>query len=205
MTLRAIIWDVGGVLVHTEDLTPRIQLADRLGTTREELEAVVFGSPSSIAAQCGRLSVRKHWETVLATWDLPPRELAAFLAAFWGRDLIDMDLVGFIRGLRTNYTTAILSNAFSNLRKLLTERWRIGDAFDHLIISAEVGVIKPDPRIYHLALDRMGIAPAEAVFTDDVIENVEAARALGMHAIHYQNAQQVLGDLTQLLKSHVLP
>lgn len=199
MTIRAVIWDLGGVILDVEDLVPRRELARSLDTTCEELEELVLYGPSSVAAQRGEITVEKHWENILEALGLPVGEMEAVRAGFWGRDRIEADLVDFIRSLRPEYTSVLLSNAFANLRELLTERWKIVDLFDHLVISAEEGVVKPDPRIYRIALDRAGVAPAEAVFTDDLIENVEGARAVGMHALHYENPEQVMADLGPLL------
>jgi len=199
MTIRAVIWDLGGVILDVEDLAPRRELARSLGTTCEDMEELVLYGPSSVAAQRGEITVEKHWENILEALGLPASEMQTIRAGFWGRDRIEADLVDFIRSLRPEYTTVLLSNAFANLRALLEERWKIADLFDHLVISAEEGVAKPDPRIYRIALDRAGVAPAEAVFTDDLIENVEGARAVGMHALHYQNPEQVMADLGPLL------
>jgi HAD superfamily hydrolase (TIGR01509 family) len=68
-----------------------------------------------------------------------------------------------------------------------------------VIISAEVGLAKPDPRIYQLALERLGVDPPEAVFVDDFLRNVEAARAAGLHAVHFKGPEQARAELEQLL------
>jgi len=57
--------------------------------------------------------------------------------------------------------------------------------FDVCVVSGHVGVVKPDPRIYRILFERVGVEPEELVFVDDSLRNVEAARALGMAAIHY--------------------
>lgn len=57
--------------------------------------------------------------------------------------------------------------------------------FDVCVVSGHVGVVKPDPRIYRILFDRIGRRPEELLFIDDSLSNVEAARALGMAAIHY--------------------
>ena len=75
------------------------------------------------------------------------------------------------------------------------------DAFDHLIISAEVGVVKPKAEIYLLALEQLKVSPSEAVFVDDFIENVEGARAVGMSAIHFKEPEQAIAQIQKLLKN----
>ena len=70
--------------------------------------------------------------------------------------------------------------------------------FDGLVLSHEVGLLKPDPRIYKLTLQRFGLRAECAVFIDDLLTNVEGARAMGLHGIHYKNPDQVRLELTKL-------
>jgi putative hydrolase of the HAD superfamily len=71
--------------------------------------------------------------------------------------------------------------------------------FDDMLFSAEVGLAKPDRRIYELALDRLQARPAEAIFIDDVQENVEAAQAIGMAGIRFQSTAQTLAEIERYL------
>ena len=198
--IRAIIWDLGGVLLRRKDFTRRENLAARLGLTRAELEHLVSASDTGRRAKLGKGNTKGHWEDVRAALDLAPDDMSAFKAAFWGDNRLDTALVDYVRTLRQRYRTALLSNAWGGLRYFLVERWRIADAFDHLIISAEVGLKKPDPRIFRLTLARVGVDPQEAVFLDDSWKNVQAARRLGMHAIRFRDPEQALAELNQLLE-----
>jgi len=200
MTIRAVVWDLGGVLLRTSDPVPRERLAKRLNMTRRELEDLVFGSESGNRAQLGEIPVEQHWEILRQRLDLPPETIRDFQKEFWGGDLLDIGLVEKIRSLHQSYKTALLSNAFSDLRQLVTQVWEFSDAFDEMVISAEVGMVKPDPRIYRLVLQRLDISAPEAVFIDDFTHNVEGARAVDMHAIRFLNPQQALADLDKLLE-----
>lgn len=200
MRIRAVIFDFGGVIARTTDFTSRDGLADRLGMTRLELEKLVFLGESGFNAQQGVISVDQHWTNLQKRLKLSPEGIVAFQKEFWGGDSIDMDLVDYIRSLKKRYRTGLLSNAFSDLRVRLVERWKIADAFDEILISSEIGVTKPDPRIYHIALERVGVVPDEAVFVDDFLHNVEGARSVGMHAIQFRNPDQIRVELEQLLE-----
>jgi epoxide hydrolase-like predicted phosphatase len=201
MPIKAVIFDLGGVLVRTEDQQQRRQLADRLGISRHQMYHLVFDSQSAQLASQGKMTVAEHWEAVRQALGLPEEEFQRVPQEFWAGDRLDMELVVYIRSLRPRYRTALLSNAWDDLRGYLTDHWRIADAFDELVISAEVGVTKPEPRIYRLALERLGVAPGEAVFVDDFKENVDAARALGIHTIHFRDRQQALAELEGMLDS----
>jgi glucose-1-phosphatase len=202
MVIQAVIWDLGGVLLRTEDGGPREALARRLGRTRAELEKLVFSSESGDRAQLGEIDVAQHWENLRTQLGFTSDELEMFRQQFWQGDVLDRKLVAYIRELRSRYKTGLLSNAFSDLRAVVTDHWKFADAFDVMVISAEVHLVKPDARIYRLALERLGVAPRQAVFIDDFSYNVEGARAQGLHAIHFRSPSQARAELEQLLDGH---
>ncbi len=195
MPIKAVIWDLGGVILRTEETAPRQQLADRLGMARYDLEELVFHSPSGMRAQRGEISVEQHWENLRQELNLSKEEMPAVREAFWGGDRIDTGLLEDIRSLRPRVRLGLLSNAFSDLRQVITEVWGFSDVFETLVISAEVGIMKPDARIYHLALDRLAVRPDEAVFIDDFPRNVAGSQALGIPTILFQNRQQAWQEL----------
>jgi len=201
MTIRAVYFDLGGVLVRTGDREPRTRLAERLGMTYEELSKTVFENESSLRASLGAISPQEHWADVIQHLGLPPSEVDSVRQDFFAGDALDLDLINFLRSLRPKYRIGLLSNAWSDMRAYLISQ-RIEDVFDQLIISAEVGIMKPDARIYQLALEKLGVAPAEAVFVDDFTVNVEGARAVGMYAIQFTRPDKTLEELNQLLNDH---
>ena len=200
MTIKAIIWDVGGVIIRTHDYAPREELAARFGIDRAELEQTIFADGISDRAQRGEITTQELWGYVGRKYDLSPDALQAFMDQFWAGDRVDYDLVDQIRALRGEYITGLLSNAWDDLRAVIVQEWAIDDAFDSMTISAEEGVAKPDARIYKIALERAGVAPQEAVFLDDMEQNIEAARRVGMHGIVFQSPEQATRALWQLLE-----
>jgi epoxide hydrolase-like predicted phosphatase len=199
MPIRAVIFDLGGVLVRTEDRLPRTRLADRLGLTYDQLSSLVFDSESARQATLGQLPTNSHWEAVRQALHLSEQEFSRAQQDFWGGDALDEELVAYIRGLRPQYRTALLSNAWDNLRKVLEQEYRILDAFDQVIISAEVGLAKPEERIYRLAVKRLGVPLEETVFVDDFAVNLEGAQAAGLQIIHFRSRQQAVAELEKLL------
>lgn len=198
MSIQAVIWDVGGVIARTEDLAPRDHLAQELGVTRQRLNDLFFTGPHGTRAQKGEISTLELMAYIRRELNLTPGTYPDLQDRFFGGDRVDYALVDFIRGLRPGYKTGIISNAWGQLPELLGG-WGILDAFDAVIGSGDEGVMKPDPRIYHLALDRLEVQASRAVFVDDFIENIRAAHNLGMHGIHFQNRSQALTELQQLL------
>jgi epoxide hydrolase-like predicted phosphatase len=197
--INAVIFDLGGVILRTVDPGPRQALAARLGVSLHDLYYQVFSSDPARLATLGKISTTDHWEAVRAYFHMAPEELPGAIQQFWAGDRLDSSLVGSIRSLHRRTKTALLSNAWDNLRSLMENEWKIADAFDELVISAEVGLMKPDHRIYLLALERLGVEPEEAVFVDDVGENVDAARWVGLRGVQFRTRQQAMSELKGIL------
>jgi epoxide hydrolase-like predicted phosphatase len=202
MTIQAILFDLGGVLLRTADFNPRERLAARLGMSRFELEQLIFGRESGDMAQRGEITVHQHYANLCQHLGYSMEQLQAMLEEFFTTDFLDQDLVEYVRQLHRTYKTGLLSNAADDLRKLIAERWHFEDAFDDMVISAEVKLAKPDPRIFRLAVDRLGVIAGEAVFIDDMPHNVDAAVKVGLLGIRFQSPQQFRLDLEGLLNGH---
>jgi len=198
MTLRAIFFDIGGVIVRTEYQAPRERLAERLNMTYDDISKIVFESETARKASIGEVSVEEHWLAVTRKLRLPASDAKAIHAEFFGGDVIDRDLLDFIRSLRPRCKTGVISNAWGDSRDYII-RNQFDDAFDTLILSAEIGMMKPQPEVYQLALKRAQVEANEAAFVDDMPKNIEAANALGMHGIVFRDPAQVKENLKNLL------
>jgi epoxide hydrolase-like predicted phosphatase len=201
MSIRTVFIDFGGVIMRTEDKGPRSRQAEQLGMTSRELEKIIFESESSQRASTGEIPEETHWQAVAKNLGVNQPEADKIVDAFFSGDRADATLLDFLRSLRPDRKVGLISNAWSGLRAFIT-RQKFEDVFDEMIISAEVGVIKPDPRIYRLALEKLGAKPEESVFLDDVMVNVEAARSVGMSAIQFTQPEKALEELKQLLSNH---
>ena len=199
MTIRAVFFDLGGVIVRTEFQSPRERLAERVGLTYEELVRIVFESKSSQDASIGKISEDDHWKWVTRALHRPLKEREAIHKEFFAGDIIDRELIAFIRSLRPRYGTGLISNAWDGLRPYMV-REKLADAFDVLTISAEVKTMKPEAAIFQHALEQLEVKPKEAVFVDDFTENITGCEAVGMHGILFASTEQALKDLNKLLK-----
>jgi putative hydrolase of the HAD superfamily len=198
MNIPAIIFDRGGVLNRTPDRSSRQRWEDRLGLAEWESETVVFSGEMGTKAQAGTITTEELWQWVAGHLAFSAEELAQFRQDFWAGDVLDQELVALIRRLKGPYQTAIISNATDSLRQALQEVYPIADAFDLIVVSAEEKVMKPEPEIYQRTLERLGCEPAEAVFVDDNLDNIEAARSLGLHTIHFNPQVNVAAELKRL-------
>jgi len=198
MTIRAVFFDHGGVIARTEYQAPRQHLAERLGMEYEDVVKIVFESHSSDRAAIGEISAEEHWAKVTKRLKQSASETETIREEFFAGDVIDREIVDYLRSLRLKYYVGLISNAWADLREYIASQ-KYEDAFDHMVISAEVGVMKPEARIYQIALEQAGVSPNEAVFVDDFYENIEGCQAVGMHGIYFQNPEQAMDELKRML------
>ncbi|MGD8622022.1 MAG: HAD family phosphatase [Anaerolineales bacterium] len=201
--IQALIWDFGGVLLRTEDQAPRRAWEQKLNLQPGELHDLVFHGPASRRATLGKASTEEIWQTLGEQLGLEGEELKKLETNFWAGDVLDRALIDATRALKEYIKTALLSNAWPDLRPYLVDDLKVGDAFDRMVISAEVGTAKPGHQIYHILLDQLGIEPQDSLFIDDSSENIQVARDLGMHAILFQTREQMLEELLGLLPAHL--
>lgn len=185
--IKALFFDLGGVLLRTQNRSIREKLGQEFGMTYDQIDSFVFESQSSKLASIGRISEDEHWMDVTRRLGLDASHMPRLRDTFFAGDVLDMELVNFLRQSRGTYKTGLISNAWSGLRPWIL-REKFDDAFDHMVISAEAGFAKPDPRIYQLAMEMLGVLPEESIFVDDVQKNIDAANNLGMKGILFKDS-----------------
>jgi epoxide hydrolase-like predicted phosphatase len=198
MTIKAVFFDFGGVIQRTEYQSPRQKLAEKFRMEYEDIDKLVFNSPTAKQATVGEIKESEHWKALAKRVKLSADEIKNFESEFFGGDVIDYELVTFIRALRPKYKTGLISNAWSDMREYLVKK-KLDDAFDTLTISAEVKMAKPDEKIYHLALEQIGVKADEALFVDDVPVNIEACQKVGMKGVLFRDVDVAVMELKRIL------
>jgi putative hydrolase of the HAD superfamily len=200
MSIRAVIFDVGGVLIETVDTSRQQTWERRLGLPVDSLARTVYALPASVRANVGQAALAEVWAEVAQRFGLSASELVQFENDFWSGGVWNTELIDFARSLRPCCKTGIVSNAWPGTREAIAEYVNATD-FDAILFSAEVGLAKPDRRIFDLALDRLGVEPGEAMFVDDVLANVEAAKSIGMIGVRFEHTPQVIEEITSYLQT----
>jgi FMN phosphatase YigB (HAD superfamily) len=198
--IRAVIFDIGGVLKRLT--RPAIVRAweQRLGLAEGELRALVYDGPAARQSSLGRATPADVWQAANQRLRLAPDEFGRLQADLPKAFAWDTRLLAFIRSLRPRYKTAVLSSAWVDAR-LENSAQVNGDTFDVIVYSSEEGLLKPQPEIYLRTLQRLGVAAHEAIFVDDMQRNVDAAKALGMHGIVFTDSVAVREQIGQILSS----
>jgi glucose-1-phosphatase len=199
MPIRAVVFDIGGVLELTDEGSLTRIWEPRLGLGPGEMGSLL--SEVAAAGAVGAISEQQAGQRIAEILGLDASQLRAFLADLWTEYLgtLNTELAAYFAGLRPRYRTGIISNSFVGARHREQQRYGFGGMTDLIVYSHEVGVSKPDPRIYQLACDGLGVPAADMVFLDDVPENVTAARLAGLHGVLFEDTGQAIADIQALL------
>jgi putative hydrolase of the HAD superfamily len=198
MTIRATIWDFSGVLIQPRIPNPHDVLAAELGITPQQL-AKYFDGRENHSIDTGLETEHDYIQRMLRELGLSPDSFHLISNFFFDKFELDQEFMTFIRQSRPQMLTALCSNFSDRLRPSLQEPWGILNDFDAIIISCEVGSTKPKPEIYQITLQQLNVAPEEAVFIDDLEENVKGAQALGMQGIWFKDTRDTLQQIQQYM------
>jgi putative hydrolase of the HAD superfamily len=185
-----LILDYGNVLTHPQDQAWMDPAARRLGADPAAFRAAywqhrhAYDADLGAAAYWGRVLAASRpgagapdtadlaWliETDITSWSVDHDEVWALAATF----------------RRTGGRTAFLSNSGPEMMARLRARRPLDGWFDAVVISCEVGLSKPDPRIYQLCLDRLGLAAPAALFVDDRADNIAGAVRVGLQTLQFE-------------------
>ena len=202
VVVRAVAFDIGGVLERVAP--PGHWLGtwqDRLGLGAAEFQAAITSVDPDDIIKTGGLSEAQYRRRYAAALSLSGVRTEQFMADLWDWYCgeLDHELTSYAAGLRPRYTTAILSNSADGARREEQARYSFADLFDAIIYSHEVGLAKPDRRIYALLCGRLGVAPGELVFVDDVQENVDAAIAFGIQGVLHRSTPESIDTINSLI------
>ena len=198
--IKAIIWDMGGVLCSEDDLTSRENWERRLGLSPGELAKIVFYHPIAPRLFVGETPPEEMWNAIGDELNLSDEEVRKLSVDFWGEPAWNQDLLDYITSLKGQYKLAVLSDAWVTTREALRERINY-DLFDVIMFSAEEGIRKPDPRYYQRMLSQLGVEADEAIFVDDRTVNVEGGERVGMYGIHYTREIDIRERINQVIEA----
>lgn len=185
--IKAIIFDFFGVLTvdHTRRLAASVESND-LRTALSELTR---------QTDLGIITRDEHMEGVSRLLGI---SIAEIRSTYYGHPDLDQEVVRLVESSKATHKTALLSNASGTSLDPYLSPQQMARLFDVVVVSAEVGMIKPDPRIFQLTADRLGMLPGECFFIDDIERNAVAALEVGMQAVVFTGASDLERALAEL-------
>jgi putative hydrolase of the HAD superfamily len=199
MPPKFIYFDLGNVLLNFSHPRMCRQMAEVAGLSEEAVFQALFGSDLELDYERGRVTTPEFYEqfcTATGTrpdFDRLTHAACDIFTAHVGtkRVLSQLLAAGYRLGLLSN-TNEMHYNYFARGRFAL-----IPTAFEQLVLSFEVGAIKPEPQIFQAAIEKAGVLPEEIFFTDDIAGHVEGARAAGIDAVQFTTPAALLDALLE--------
>ncbi len=197
--IKGVIFDFGRVISAQKPVSLFRAYESDLDLTPDTINQIMFESQAWQDALVGRISEREFWYAIGPALGLVScRKIDEFRKRYRNDEAIDTGVLDLIRQLHGEYKLAILSNNPPGLAEWLSD-WKIFDLFDVVYCSGDEGLAKPDPAVFKSTLNRLGALPHEAIFIDDTIGHVEAARSLGLHGILFTKSELLKLELNHLL------
>lgn len=211
-SIDVVLFDFGGVFTASP-FAAVARYSESLGLEANQLTEIVFGSyhadtdHSWHRLERGEITLENARDAILTAGRAQGHEVDIYqvfaaMAEDMGEDRgVNQALVDYAAELAADYSLGIITN---NLLEF-ADGWRamlpVEELFDFVVDSSEVGMRKPNPAIYHHALEKAGLTQAErAVFVDDYAGNITAATALGIHGLHVDGDQhKTIRDLRAML------
>jgi putative hydrolase of the HAD superfamily len=195
--VKAVIFDYGEVLCHPPSADERARLAGFFGVELEKFPALWERNRGPFDR--GDLTAEVYWKmlAVEAGAVIGPAEMQAICEldmAMWSN--VNSEMVEWVRQLRSaGMKVGLLSNMHPDMVAHCRKQFPWIDDFDFATFSADVRLIKPDAAIYQHTLRGLGVSASEALFLDDREINIQAARALGIHAIQFRSMAQLREEM----------
>lgn len=195
--IQLIISDFGGVICTFDYRIFCERLAIRTDRTAGQVLAAVFDKQLQEDFETGKLSGREYHGQVMGRLhvDVPYEEFYPMYGDIFTEIAATCRL---LRRLHMRYPLYLLSDTNEIHFGYVRQTVGILGVFDAFILSYQVGVLKPDPRIYQEALRRSGLPPEACVFVDDRLSNVEGAARLGIHGVQFESPGQMEDELARL-------
>ncbi len=199
MAIKAVIFDIGGVLLHNNGSKKAQTWEVQAGLQEGEIFKFINRSGLANAATRGQISRQELWNKVGEHFKVDPTQIRTVETDLIATETLNNELTEFLLSLRPRYKTALLSNAWPDTREALNRKYGLDKLVDMQLFSYEEDTMKPETKFYQLALIRLRIQGYETVFLDDKLVNVDGASLLGMHSIHYRDNEQAIADIKRVL------
>ncbi|NTU48006.1 MAG: HAD family phosphatase [Syntrophobacteraceae bacterium] len=196
---EAVIFDFGRVISAQKPLSLFDSYERDLGIETGTMNTIMFESEAWRETLLGRKTYDEFWQAIGPSLGLTsPSSILCFQKRYQGDERLNEEVADIIHGLRGRCKLAVLSNAPPGLSQWLAD-WGILNWFHVVFCSGDEGLVKPDPRVFHTVLERLDVEPSGAVFVDDTLEHVQAAKGLGIDGLLFSNARELERELSKFV------
>lgn len=201
-SVKALIFDLGEVIVFYDFMIAARQMSKIIDVPAKKIYDIISSNNSTKFTNLYEkgASLKVYWGVVarqLRVKKINNRKFDKILnTIFW----LNKEILPIIKKLKKTYKIGLISNTGKNVKKYLSKKYNLRKYFSVRVYSCDVKIRKPNPKIFNIALKKLNVRPKEAVFIDDILENVKGAKKLGMKTILFKSNSQLKKELNRLLK-----
>ena len=192
--IKAIIFDIGGVLTYGRMESIYRELSKTFGIEENKLKE--FRDKHINKLMTGHMKVEEFLLELKKDFKIKGDVISQYIKIF--RDIIpknaNEEVINLVKKLKGKYKLGVISNTME-LHEKINRQYGMFLDFDDVVLSSDVGIAKPDKRIYDLALKRIGLKASQCIFIDDRKDNLKTPRNMGFKVIHFTDYKQLIKDL----------
>jgi putative hydrolase of the HAD superfamily len=197
--IKALIFDMGGVVVFYDHRIAAKKMSKLTSVPSKKIFNVLNGAHNTFT-KTYELGKPTYWKIAaknLGIKKIPGKKFDRFWTTiFWP----NQKLISFMKKLKKKYRIAIISNTGALHKNYLSKKYNLNKLTTKQVYSYKLGIQKPHPKIYRVALKKLNVKPEEAIFIDDRLENVNGAKKFGMKGIVFKNNKQAIREIEKILK-----
>lgn len=193
--IKTILFDYAGVITPTRNNSSfAVKNSKRFGLSPDEIMKISYDGWADAAV--GKGDGENFWEKFSSKLNIKKSDLISLVIETFP---IDPRMVHLIKKTKKKYTTVLFSNQVKDWLEKVIEDNNFKDIFSYFVNSYTVGARKPDKKIFEEALKITNSKPEETLLIDDTLENIEAARKMGINAILFENYDQFLREYQEIV------
>jgi len=197
-SIHCVFFDLGHVLVHVDidkfinHCTVKSDVSFTSWITGDRTNSGIVRD-----FNLGKITPNDFYHSIYKAYSLQ-MSYDEFVAAYCNIFTLNSMVVNCAKKLASKVKLSMISNTDTLHFSYITNTFEMMSLFEKPTTSFKEGLLKPDPAIYQIALDKMEVTPGQSVFIDDLAENVDGAKAVGMHGIHYCNDTDLIKELRKV-------
>ena len=191
LMIKVIVFDMNGVVVTNFSQEVWEKHAKKLKLSVDELKKI-FKEYVAWDNVTKKATAERFWLHRKNDWkNIELKDLKSLLKDLHASEKVNPEMIELIKNLRGKYKIGVLSNVSGVLPDLLKNKYQIPELVDYSLSSADFGIAKPDSKVFSKMLTKLKLKPEELIFIDDKLHNVEAAKQIGIKAMHFVEMKQL--------------
>ncbi len=192
--IRSVIFDLGGVVLKNGIYTA-IPIYEKKHKMPKDSLRNLFDNKYLIPLELGKISEEVLWRGLAS--DLG-QDISDFKEIVFKNFILQKGVWKIAKKCKKSYKIGLLTNNSKEWAEQLEKKYNLSKLFNIIVVSAKVGLRKPDPEIYQLITKKLKVNPSECVFIDDLTENVQGAKKLGIKSFQFKSSSQCRKELKKL-------